>query len=612
MAAPGFDGKTISASLTTRCGVYRMLDEGGRVLYVGKARNLRKRVASYFLSEGRLGPKTRAMLAQVRSIEVTVTHTENEALILESNLVKELKPRYNIVLRDDKSYPYIYLSSEQEFPRLAFHRGPRTGKGRYFGPFPSASSVRASLNLLQKLFLIRPCEDSFFRNRTRPCLQYQIKRCSAPCVRLIDTDSYREEVEHAALFLEGQGEGVISHLVARMEAAAAGLDFERAARYRNQIHQLARVQQQQSISADGGDIDVIACAAREGIGCVQVFYVRGGHNLGNKPFFLSHAADSGAAEVLAAFLPQYYLAERADRSIPPELIVSAPLAEDALLAVALSQRAGHKVAIHERVRGDRARCLEMAVQNAELALSQRLSSRSRWRRRFDALGEVLGIDRPMERLECFDVSHTRGESTVASCVVFGPEGPQKVEYRRFNISGVAPGDDYAAMRQALERHYRRRQRGSLPLAEVLFIDGGKGQLAEALAVLRALSITTVYPVAIAKGPARQPGAETLIASAEQKVLELPRNSPARHLIQQIRDEAHRFAITAHRRQRAARLRTSSLEGIEGIGRKRRHDLMLHFGGLQGVARAGVGDLCQIKGISAELARRIYTHLHEPA
>jgi excinuclease ABC subunit C len=589
-----------------------MLDGKGAVLYIGKARNLRKRVSSYFHSPNRLGPKTRSMLAQVRAIEVTVTHTENEALILENNLIKDLKPRYNIVLRDDKSYPYIYLSSEQEFPRLAFHRGTRSGEGKYFGPFPNASSVRASLNLLQKLFLIRPCEDSFFRNRTRPCLQYQIKRCSAPCVGLIDAGSYRDDVEHAVMFLEGKAEGVIEHLVGRMEVAAAGLDFERAVRYRDQINQMTRVQQHQSVSVGGGDIDIIACAAREGLGCVQVFYLRGGHNLGNKPFFLSHAAEAAEAEILSAFLPQYYLADRPDRTIPPEIIVNEPLSEIGLLAAALSQRAGRKVTIHERVRGDRARCLEMAIQNAELALRQRLSDQGRWRERFEALGQALGLDRAIARIECFDVSHTRGEATVASCVVFGVEGPMKSEYRCFNITGLAPGDDYAAMREALTRYYRRRKRETLTVADVLLIDGGKGQLTQALDVLQSLQITEVCAVAVAKGPSRQAGEETLIASARQKVLELPRDSTARHLIQQIRDEAHRFAITTHRRQRARRRMRSPLEEIEGVGAKRRHNLIRHFGGLQGVARAGIGDLCQVKGISTELAMRIYTHLHEPA
>ena len=606
------DGQTLSATLPAHCGVYRMLNEEGTVLYVGKARNLRKRLSSYYRSPARLGAKTEALLAQVRAVEVTVTHTENEALILENNLIKALKPRYNIVLRDDKSYPYIYIAGDQGFPRLCFHRGAHSGKGRYFGPFPSASAVRHSLKLLQKLFLLRPCEDTFFRNRTRPCLQYQIKRCSAPCVGLIDTKSYQEDVEHALMFLEGRDQSVIEHLAARMEGSAATLDFERAARYRDQIGQLQKVRQPQCISSGNGDTDVVACAAREGLASVQVFFVRGGHNLGNRAYFPDHAGESRATAVLGAFLPQFYLAEHVGRSVPPEVLVSHPLANGAVLAEVLSAQAGRKVAIHWRVRGERARFLEMAVQNAELALSQRLASRSAQRRRLSALQLALGQTAEVTRVECFDVSHTQGEAAMASCVVFGAEGPVKSAYRHFGIEAIAPGDDYGALRQALTRHYTRLLREGREPPDVLVIDGGRGQLTQALEVLHALDVRGITVIGIAKGPTRKPGLETVFVGPEMRVLRLAPDTDALHLIQQIRDEAHRFAITGHRRARARDRRISPLERIDGVGHKRRKELLRFFGGLQGVMRAAVEDLCQVPGISTELAARIHRELHASA
>ena len=600
-----FDGKAFSETLTQKCGVYRMLDKDGKVLYVGKARHLKKRVASYFGALNRLSPKIRSMVAQIRAIEVTVTHTENEALILENNLIKELKPRYNIILRDDKSYPYIYLSNE-EFPRLSFHRGARTGKGQYFGPYPSASAVRASLNLLQKLFLIRSCEDSFFRNRTRPCLQYQIKRCTAPCVGLIDPRTYRQEVEHAALFLEGKNEEVIEHLVGRMEAASQALEFERAARYRDQIDQLKQIQQRQYISLGRRDLDVIACVVREDVACVQVFFIRGGHNLGNKTFFLRPAQDKGPSAVLASFLSQYYLA---DRTLPAEILISAAITDLRLLMEVFGERAGRRVVISSKVQGDRAKFLRMAVENAEIALTQHLSSREGQQERLEALQGFLELSDPIDQIECFDISHTRGEATVASCVVFGPEGASKSDYRRFNIEGIAPGDDYAAMRQAILRRYTRikREQGKLP--QVLLIDGGKGQVKQAYEIMGSLQLT-VCVVGVAKGPARKPGLETLILSGKKHMVRLPHDSPALHLIQQIRDEAHRFAITGHRQRRAKTRTTSPLEHIEGIGAKRRRLLIQHFGGLQGVVKAGVEDLHRVPGISKELAHKIYHWFHD--
>ncbi len=604
-----FDGKALCATLTTQCGVYRMLDRVGTVLYVGKARNLRQRISSYYRCGARHGAKTEALLSQVRAVEVTVTPTENEALILENNLIKELKPRYNVVLRDDKSYPYIYIASDQEFPRLCFHRGARSGQGRYFGPFPSAGAVRQSLKLLQKLFLLRPCEDSFFRNRTRPCLQHQIKRCSAPCVGLIDAKSYTEDVAHAVMFLEGRDRSVIEHLAARMEGSAAALEFERAARYRDQIAQLQKVRQPQCISSGNGEMDVVACVAREGLACVQVFFVRGGHNLGNHAYFPEHAGACSAPEVLVAFLSQFYLDVRYDRSIPPEILASHAVAGHELLAEVLSGRAGHKVAIHSRVRGERARFLEMAVQNADLCLSERFANIFAQRRRLTALQTALGQSAGIARIECFDVSHTQGEAPVASCVVFGPDGPEKSAYRRFGIEGVAAGDDYGALRQALARHYARMLREGREPPEVLVIDGGRGQLTEALQVLHGLGVSGVQVIGIAKGTARKPGLETVFVGLDQRVLPLASDSDALHLIQQIRDEAHRFAITGHRRARARDRRISPLERFVGIGQTRRKDLLRYFGGLQGVMRAALEDLCRVPGISRRLAARIHGELH---
>lgn len=605
-----FDGKAYCRTLTARAGVYRMFDADGALLYVGKARNLRKRVESYFGSPARLSPKTRVLVSRIASMEVTATHTETEALLLESNLIKELKPRFNITLRDDKSFPWVYLSSEQEFPRLRFHRGSRKGKGRYFGPFPNAGAVRATLNLLQKLFRIRNCTDSFFRARTRPCLQFQIQRCSAPCVGHIGTAAYREDVEHAVMFLDGKGEAVIAELVRRMETAAAKLNFEIAARYRDQIADLKRVEQRQYVSQDDGDCDIVAVATDAAGSCVQLFIVRGGHNLGNRTFFPANTEGAEPEEVLYAFLAQHYLDSGGDRALPALILVSHALTEAEVLAEALSQHAGRRVGIRHEVRSERARWLRMAEENAALALTQRRSLAGEEGRRMEALQQFLGMDDPINRIECFDISHTMGEATVASCVVFGAEGAIKSDYRRFNIEGITGGDDYAAMRQAVERRYARIQREEGRLPDLLLIDGGAGQVAQAQAVLQELGIADVLIVGVAKGPARKPGQEALILADSDAERRLPADSPALHLIQTIRDEAHRFAITGHRQRRGKARTTSALEEIEGIGAQKRRTLIQHFGGLQGVARAGVEDLCKVPGINQALARRIYDRFHE--
>ena len=601
----GFDAQAFLKTLTTRPGVYRMLSEQGKVLYVGKARNLKKRLTSYFRRSG-LPVKTQALMAQVRHIEVTVTHTEGEALILENNLIKEFKPRYNVLLRDDKSYPYIYLSDHQDFPRFGFYRGARQEKGRFFGPYPSASAVRDSLQLLQKLFPVRQCEDSFYRNRSRPCLQYQIKRCTAPCVGLVDRERYQEDVRHAVLFLEGKNDQVTDELAKRMEEASAQLHFEEAARYRDQIATLRHVREKQYVSGERGDLDVIASISRHGIGCVEVFYVRAGRVLGNKTFYPRHAQDADGADILAAFIPQYYLG----REVPGEILVNHAPQDRELLEGTLEEQTGHHVTITHKVRGERARWLALAAANAEHAVARQSANKANTLQRFEALQEALGLaDRP-QRIECFDISHTMGESAVASCVVFETEGALKGDYRRFNIEGITPGDDYAALHQALLRRYTRLQQGEGKLPDILFIDGGKGQVATAAKVLEELQIGDLAIIGVAKGPERKAGAETLFLSGVKRPFILPADSPALHLIQQLRDEAHRFAITGHRQRRGKARTTSPLERIPGLGPRRRRLLLNRLGGLQEVARAGVEELAKVKGISKMLAQRIYDVFHD--
>ena len=599
-----FDAGDFLKTLTSRPGVYRMLDAQHDVLYVGKARNLKKRVSSYFRKTG-LNAKTQALVGQIAGIEVTVTNTEGEALLLENNLIKQHQPRYNVLLRDDKSYPYIYLSTDQEFPRLSFHRGARRGKGRYFGPYPSSGAVRESLHLLQKLFRVRQCEDSFFRNRARPCLQYQIKRCTAPCVGHVSTADYAEDVRNTVMFLEGKSSTVIDGMVKKMERAAADLHYEQAAEIRDQIASLHRVQEKQYVSNERGDLDIVACATDRGHTCIQVFFVRRGRNLGNTVFFPKNPAESGSEDVLSAFLSQYYIG----REIPAELLLSHRPADSSLLREVLGEQAGHRVRLTTSVRGDRARWLRLARSNAEQALASWLNTRKGYAGRLRELQSALELPETPERMECFDISHTSGEATVASCVVFGMEGPLKSDYRRFNIEHIQPGDDYGAMEQALTRRYTRLMKGEGKLPDLLFIDGGKGQVSSAVSALEELQVTGVRIVGVAKGPERKPGLETLFIAGDGRAVHLPDNSPALHLIQQIRDEAHRFAITGHRQRRAKTRRTSALEGIPGVGPKRRQQLLKQFGGLQEVARAGVDDLVGVKGINRALAQQIYDAFH---
>ena len=598
-----FDAKAFLKTLTSRPGVYRMLDSEGKILYVGKAKNLKNRVSTYFQKSVNTA-KTIAMVQQVADVEVTVTNTETEALILENNLIKEHRPRYNILLRDDKSYPFIRLS-DHEFPRMHFYRGNRTKKGKLFGPFPSAHSVRETLNILQKLFLIRQCNDTFFSNRSRPCLQYQIKRCSAPCVDYISETEYARDLDNAVKFLEGKNREVIDDLVARMETASEKLEFERAARLRDQIASLRKAQERQFVSGGSSDADILAVEEKSGLFCVALLFVRGGRSLGSRTYFPQHTSDATGGDVLDAFISQYY----AGRDVPNELIVSHAPEESELLESILTEQQGRKVAIRPRVRGDRARWLEMAASNARHALAARLASDLTLGERFEALQEALGLDQMPARIECYDISHTGGRETVASCVVFGRDGAIKSDYRRFNIDDITPGDDYAAMRQVLLRRYTRLKKGEGVLPDILLVDGGKGQVTQAVEVLEELQVDGVLVAGVAKGPTRRPGLEQILLAGEERPIILAADSPALHLIQQVRDEAHRFAVAGHQHRRGKARKESTLESIEGLGPKRRQQLLKEFGGLQGVSRAGIEDLAKVKGISRELARRVYEYFH---
>ncbi len=603
--AAAFDHKAFLQACTPAPGVYQMLDAAGTVLYVGKANNLRKRIASYFRVAGERSPKTRAMVAQIADIRVAVTQTEAEALLLEANLIKRHRPRYNILLRDDKSYPYIYVSNH-DYPRLGFHRGARKKGVRYFGPYPSTVAVRDTLNLLQKLFLVRQCEDSVFAHRSRPCLQHQIGRCSAPCVGLIDPEEYAADVDASVRFLEGRSDRVIGDLVQRMETAAAELRFERAARLRDQIASLRQISEQQYVAGGEGDADIFALAREGGDAAVQIFFVRNGQNLGNAVRYPKLPEDAGNAEIMTAILAQYY----AEREPPRQVLLSEPPQEPKALEALLEQRRGGRVKLAWSTRGQRAEWLRMAERNAELALRTHLAGRAGQQARLAALAAALHLPELPRRMECFDISHTQGEGTVASCVVFGPEGPIKSDYRRFNIAGIAPGDDYAAMHQALERRFARLKKGEGQLPDILFIDGGKGQVSQALDVLRGQGLEGLRVIGVAKGADRRPGLETLVLSGVEGPSILPAQSSALHLIQQIRDEAHRFAITGHRARRAKARRESRLQEIPGLGPKRRTELLRHFGGLRGIARAGMDELAKVPGISRNLARAIYEGFHE--
>lgn len=601
-----FDASAFLATCSGRPGVYRMFDAESRLLYVGKAKNLKKRLASYFRKTG-LAPKTAALVARIAQVETTITGNETEALLLEQNLIKEWRPPYNILLRDDKSYPYVFLS-DGAFPRLGIHRGAKKAKGRYFGPYPSAGAIRESLSVLQKTFLVRQCEDSFFANRTRPCLQYQIKRCKGPCTDLVSKEEYAEDVRHSVMFLEGRSQQLGNELNAEMEQAAQSLNFERAAELRDQIALLRRVQDQQHMEGGSGDVDVVAAFINPGGACVHLISVRGGRVLGSKNFFPQVGIEEDVSEVMAAFLSQYYVGNP-ERELPTELIVNVVHEDFETIIEALHTLRGRELTITNRVRATRARWQQMAVTNAEQALNARLANRQHMAARFEALAQVLDLDEVPQRLECYDISHSSGEATVASCVVFGPEGPIKSDYRRFNIEGITAGDDYAAMQQALSRRYGRIKDGEGKLPDVLLVDGGKGQLNMAREVMQELGFSDLTLLGVAKGVTRKAGFETLYLNDAAHEFTLKGDSAALHLIQQIRDEAHRFAITGHRARRGKARRTSSLEDVAGVGPKRRRDLLKHFGGLQELNRASVDEIAKAPGISKKLAESIYASLH---
>ena len=600
-----FDVEKCLAGLPNRPGVYRMVGDQDEALYVGKARSLKARVTSYFRASG-LTAKTIALTNKVRGIQITVTGSETEALLLEQSLIKELRPRFNVVLRDDKSYPFIHLT-EHPYPRLTFHRGVKKKEGRYFGPFPSAAAVRDSLNILQKLFGVRPCEDGFFKNRSRPCLQHQIKRCSAPCVGLIDRERYAEDARLAVLFLEGKSAAVLDEFKAKMEAAAADLEFERAARHRDQISHLRRIQENQYVHGQAGDVDVFGVAVGSGHACVQGLFVRDGRLLGHRTWFPKNELAVGESELLFAFLSQYYLGGD-EREVPKTVVAATHLAEPELLAAALSERAGRKTEVACQVRSQRARWASMAAENAELSLAALIADRKNVLGRFVDLQAALGWEDVPRRLECFDISHTAGEATVASCVVFDTTGPLKSDYRRFNIEGVPRGDDYGAVEQAIRRRYTRLVQGDGLLPDALVIDGGAGQVGRAAEVLEQLQVEDVALLGIAKGPSRKPGLETIIV-AGQGELSLPPNGPAMHLLQHLRDEAHRFAISGHRGRRQKMRRQSELDGVQGVGPRRKRELLAHFGSVAAIKGASAEEIAKVPGLSRKLAANIHGTLH---
>lgn len=609
MTEPTFDAKTFLSRAPHQPGVYRMKDSEGEVIYVGKAKHLKKRLSSYF-RKNLDNRKTQALVAQIADVEYTLVNSETEALILENNLIKALRPKYNVLLRDDKSYPYILLS-EHRHPRLSFHRGPQKAKGKYFGPFPSGTAVRASLSLLQKVFAVRQCEDTYYRNRTRPCLQYQLGRCTAPCVGYVSDEAYSRQVERTRMFLAGQQNVLIEQLVGDMEQASASLDFEEAARLRDQIAMLRQVQEQQGVSGTRQELDVFVVAAEHGLTCVQVLSVRGGKLLGSRGYFPQVPSDTEAAEVLTSFIMQFYLAGVSGRQIPVEIIAASEQLDNTL-ADALTEIAGHRIRVVQQPRGEGRRYLELAQMNVQTALANKLADRTTSEQRFQALLQALDLARPIKRMECFDISHTQGERTVASCVVFNSLGPAKSDYRRFNISGITPGDDYAAMAQALKRRYRQNDDPD-KVPDILFIDGGKGQLSTALEALEGVQWPEPYAdgpliIGVAKGESRKPGLETLIVARTGEIISMKATDPALHLIQHIRDEAHRFAITGHRQQRAKVRKTSTLESIPGVGDRRRQALLKYLGGLQGIRKASVDELARVPGISKMLAQTIYDHL----
>ena len=604
-----FDAKAFLERLTTLPGIYQMYGQDEKLLYIGKAKNLKKRVSSYFRASG-LNPKTRALVGRIADIQVTVTNSETEALLLEQNLIKEYRPPYNILLRDDKSYPYIFISDKDDYPAVRFSRGAKRKSGQYFGPFPSGGAVRESLNLLQKIFHIRQCDESFFKNRSRPCLQFQIKRCSAPCVEHISVEEYQQDIRHAQMFLQGKNKVVMDELASEMESCSSELNFEKAAVLRDQIISLQKVQEQQYVSGMQGDADIIGCAIQPGGVCLHMLFVRGGRIIGSKAHHPKVSVEELPSEILSAFIAQWYLG--AEREVPAYIITAEPPEGLECLQEALEESRARKLTITSNVRGERSGWLKLAQTNAEQQLQSYLANKKNIYNRYLELQELLGLDQVPQRLECFDISHSSGEATVASCVVFDRNGPLKSDYRHFNIEGVQGGDDYAAMHQALQRRYARLKKGEAKLPDILVIDGGKGQVTQALEVLDELEIENVLVIGIAKGPTRKAGFEVLVNGETGEELALQGDSGALHLLQHIRDEAHRFAITGHRQRRGKARKRSVLEDIPGVGPKRRRELLRHFGGIQEVGRASIEEIAKVSTISGKIAEEIYAALHPDA
>ena len=602
-----FDAKTFLKSVPRQPGVYRMLNASAQIIYVGKAKDLRSRLSSYFRAQLD-SVKTRSLVSQIANVEFTLTHSETEALILENNLIKQYLPRYNVLLRDDKSYPYI-LISDHKHPRISSHRGPRDKGGQYFGPYPNAGAVWQSLKTLQKIFPVRQCEDGFYRARTRPCLQYQLKLCPAPCVGKISDDDYQQLVKMAALFLRGKNQQVIDDLVQQMTKASEQLQFELAAQYRDKILALRKVQEQQSVSGDHDEMDIIGFVYSHGVAAVHVLFIRDQKVLGSKTYFPKVPTQTAVDEILPAFLLQFYLDGYGSYQLPKEIVVADVITEAESLQEAISAVAGRKVKLTRAQRGEKAQYLSLAQKNALIACDNKQSLAQKMALRYQQLQQLLQLEQPIARMECFDISHTMGQATIASCVVFDGQGPNKAEYRRYNVTGITGGDDYAAMRFALHRRYGQLQDEST-IPDILFIDGGQGQLNIAIEQFANWPHSkTPLLVGIAKGVSRKPGLETLILAAQAKNINLEGDAPALHLIQQIRDEAHRFAITGHRNKRGKALVKSPLENIAGIGEKRRQALLHYLGGLQGVMKASVTELSSVPGISKSQAEKIYHACH---
>jgi len=598
-----FDPKPILKNLPNLPGVYRMINATDEVIYVGKAKDLKKRVSSYF-NKNLPSPRTRMMVSNIVKIETTVTHNEAEALLLENNLIKGLMPRYNVLFRDDKSYPYITLTGDA-FPRLAFHRGSQRKGNQYFGPFPNSVAVRESIQLLQKVFKLRTCENTVFANRSRPCLQHQIERCTAPCVGLISDTNYRNDVHQAALFLQGKTTEVMDALAEQMNKAAANQEYEMAMVFRDRIQALRQVQAKQFVSDfNVSDADVIACAELQGQHCINLVMIRGGRHLGDRSYMPKNTDGETLETSMQAFLAQHYVAQ----NTPPLIVVGIKI-ETEVIEQVLSEQAGRKVKINTNAIGDKRVWLKMAQTNAELALGQRAATSANQTAKLAALREALNLPDTTERIECFDISHTMGEATVGSCVVFDRGDMQNSEYRRYNITGITPGDDYAAMRDVLTRRYKKVAAGEGARPDLVFIDGGKGQLGIAIEVMAEVGLDDILLVGIAKGEDRKPGLETMIFSDTGEMLNLEKDNKGLHLLQQIRDEAHRFAITGHRAKRAKARLHSSLEDIEGVGAKRRKALLTRFGGLDGVKNASIDEIANVEGISQSLAEKIYGALH---